>query len=165
MKILIRNSDDVVMYADDSLQLSGERAFGEKWQDFNFNSANSRIEVAILPDMWSGAVWSYINGTWSIIDSVQHDAYVAMETERAAAKAAALLPVSVSMRQARLALLAANLLDAVSAAIAQAGTAAQIEWEYASEVRRDSPLIASLTPALGMTSAQIDALFTQAATL
>lgn len=75
------------------------------------------------------------------------------------------VPESVSMRQARLALLSADLLDAVNAAIQQVGGAAQIEWEYASEVRRDSPLIAQLTPALGMTTGQIDSLFIQAATL
>lgn len=79
------------------------------------------------------------------------------------------IPDAVSMRQARLALFGAGLLDAVNVGIAAmpgpAGAAARIEWEYASEVRRDSPLIAALEPALGLTSAQIDALFIGAATL
>jgi len=75
------------------------------------------------------------------------------------------VPASVSMRQARLALLGAGLLDTVEAAIAGAGPAAKIEWEYAQEVQRASGLVPSLATALGMTSAQIDALFVAAAAL
>jgi hypothetical protein len=76
---------------------------------------------------------------------------------------------NISMRQARLALLGAGLSDTVEAAIAalpgDAGKAARIEWEYATEIRRDNPLFAQLTNALGLSAAQLDALFTQAATL
>lgn len=79
------------------------------------------------------------------------------------------VPQVVSMRQARLALLGAGALASVNSAIANmAGTdgeAARIEWEYAQEVRRDSPLVQSLVPALGMTDAELDELFTRAATL
>jgi hypothetical protein len=71
----------------------------------------------------------------------------------------------VTMRQARLALHAADLLATVDAAIAQAGGEAQIEWEYATEVRRDSPLVANMTAALGLTAEQVDDLFRQASTL
>lgn len=77
------------------------------------------------------------------------------------------IPTTVSMRQARLTLLAAGLLDAVNAAIAAMpgvdGDAARIEWEYATEVRRDSPLVSSLGPALGLDDAALDALFLAAA--
>lgn len=78
------------------------------------------------------------------------------------------VPFAVSMRQGRLALLAAGLLDAVDAGIAGIVNpverrAAQIDWEYATEIRRDSPLIASLGPALGLSEAQIDELFIAAA--
>ena len=75
------------------------------------------------------------------------------------------VPVKVTMRQARLALLAANLLETVDAAIAAGGEADKIEWEYATEVRRDSPLVANMTAALGLTAEQVDGLFRQAATL
>jgi hypothetical protein len=76
-----------------------------------------------------------------------------------------LVPESVSMRQARLALLGAGLLDTVNAGLATLGQAAQIEWEYASEVRRDSPLVAGMGQMLNMDGAALDALFVQAATL
>jgi hypothetical protein len=79
------------------------------------------------------------------------------------------IPASVSMRQARLALLAIGKLADVDAAIAgmdePAKSAAQIEWEYAATVERASPLIAQLGPALGLDDGQLDALFVQAATL
>lgn len=67
------------------------------------------------------------------------------------------VPDQVSMRQARLALLSAGLLDQVDGAIAD--PAARIEWEYAQIVKRDSPLIAGLTGGLGLTEAQVDDLF------
>lgn len=79
------------------------------------------------------------------------------------------IPVVVSMRQARLALLAAGYLSQVNAAVSAMqgaeGDAARIEWEYAQEVRRDSALVASLSSALGLTEEQLDDLFTSGAKL
>ena len=70
----------------------------------------------------------------------------------------------VSMRQARLALLAAGLLDDVEAMIVQADREVKIDWEYATVVDRSSPLVAAIGSALGLTNEQIDALFADAAT-
>lgn len=75
------------------------------------------------------------------------------------------IPTRVSMRQARLALLGAGLLDAVTAAVATADKAAQIEWEYAGFVERNAGLVPAMASALGMTDEQIDALFVAAAAL
>ena len=72
------------------------------------------------------------------------------------------VPQSVTMRQARLALLAAGLLDDVEAAVVASGRAAQIEWEYATEVTRDHLLIASVQNAQGLSDTEIDALFVAA---
>ncbi|WP_430438988.1 hypothetical protein [Shinella sp.] len=73
------------------------------------------------------------------------------------------VPQSVTRRQARLALLAAGLLTAVEAAIEgmdePARTAAKIEWEDATEIRRDHALIASLAVELNLSSDQLDELF------
>ncbi len=74
------------------------------------------------------------------------------------------VPQSVTPRQARLALLQIGKLDAVSAALAAIPdpaqrTAAQIEWEYAAVIERNSPLVTSLAAGLGLTAADIDALF------
>jgi hypothetical protein len=74
-------------------------------------------------------------------------------------------PSIVSMRQARLALLQSGLLSTVSAAIAAGGEADQIEWEYAAEVNRNQPLVQNMKAGLGLTDADLDNLFTLAASL
>lgn len=93
--------------------------------------------------------------TWTVIT-------ISPEERRAAIR-------PVTMRQARLALLAAKILGDVAPALAALPSphrdAAEIEWEYASEVRRDAPLIAALGSALGLTEDQIDDLFEAAAVL
>lgn len=75
------------------------------------------------------------------------------------------VPSVVTMRQARLALLAADKLDAVDAAVAAQDRATRITWEYAQEVRRDNELLAALAPTLGLDDVALDALFVQAAAL
>lgn len=72
---------------------------------------------------------------------------------------------SVTPRQARLALLSAGLLEAAQAAVDASGPATKITWEYASVFEREDPLIIGIGAGLGLTSEQIDALFTQAATI
>lgn len=73
------------------------------------------------------------------------------------------VPESVTMRQARLALLNAGLLATVNTAIAAmpgaSGDAARIEWEFSSEVFRHRTLVLSLGAGLGLTAAQLDSLF------
>ncbi|MEH2525874.1 MULTISPECIES: hypothetical protein [unclassified Bradyrhizobium] len=73
-----------------------------------------------------------------------------------------IVPPFVSPKQARLALLAAGLLDQVEAAVAAEGRATQITWEYATEVNRTDPLIATLGQSLGLTDEAIDQLFRDA---
>jgi len=80
------------------------------------------------------------------------------------------VPAAVTMRQARLALNEAGLLDGVEAAIAGIQNPAerrkaQIEWEYAQEVQRYHGLVPAMAAALGMTDAQLDSLFLLAETL
>lgn len=80
-----------------------------------------------------------------------------------------LVPQSITMRQARLVLLNAGLLASVAAAIgalpSPSKEAAQIEWDHSQTVERHRPFVQSLSAALGLTGAQLDALFTEAATL
>jgi len=79
------------------------------------------------------------------------------------------VPEVVTMRQARLALLGAGMLAQVNTAVANMvgaeGDAARIEWEFSSTVERHRPLVLSLIAALGLTDAQLDELFRQAAAL
>ena len=82
---------------------------------------------------------------------------------------AAVVPAAVTMRQARLALHANGLLTAAVSAIDSLPepqkTAAQIEWEYSSEVHRQSQMTNLIAAALGLSPQQIDELFQLAATL
>mgnify|MGYP003638401034 CR=1 FL=1 len=83
----------------------------------------------------------------------------------AAASAPPPVPASVTPRQARLLLLSQGLLSQVTTLIAQQPEAAQIAWEYASEFRRDDPLLLSLAASLNLTSQQLDEFFISAASL
>lgn len=69
---------------------------------------------------------------------------------------------TVSMFQARAALMAAGLYDTVDAAMQQAGGVNLVAWEYATEVRRDSPMVQAMAQQLGLTDEQVDDLFRQA---
>lgn len=83
-------------------------------------------------------------------------------------EAAALLPAvpqSITPLQARKALRAAGLYDAVAAFVATLTPAEQDEWEYALEVRRDNATIAAGAAALELTEQQVDDLFIAGAQL
>lgn len=82
---------------------------------------------------------------------------------------AVVVPADVSMRQARLALLAAGLLTNVQNAMNAAPQAYQIEWEYAVSVERHRTvgvdIVGAMAAQLGLTSDQVDALFIAAAAI
>ena len=75
------------------------------------------------------------------------------------------VPQVVSPLQARLALMRMGLREQVETAVALASEDVRVSWEYATEIRRQSPLITALAPALGLTDVALDQLFTLAATL
>lgn len=105
-----------------------------------------------------GGAWVEV---WTVTNASQDAVAARLHAKRAG--------MVVSPRQARLALLGAGKLAAVNTALASLPSpqkeAAQIDWEYATAIERNSPLISQLGPALGMTDAQIDALFEAAAAL
>ena len=88
------------------------------------------------------------------------------EAEAIVAAVEAAKPViipTLTMRQARLALLNMGLLTTVEAAITT--TENKIWWEYSPTVERSNPLVIAVLTALGKTSAEIDAMFISAATI
>jgi len=101
-----------------------------------------------------------IDGEWTQQWQVQ----TLSPTEADAAYQAS-IPKVVTIRQAKLALLQAGLLDDIEAAMTQADRATQVEWEYATEFRRDWPALLAMQPLLGLTDTQVDDLFKLAATL
>lgn len=100
--------------------------------------------------------------TGLVIDSISIDHANRIVTADVTYSGAQLDPITP--RQARLKLLEVGLLDDLEAIIST-NRAWQIEWEYATEVRRDSPLIDAIATQAGMTSEQIDQLFVEAAAL
>jgi hypothetical protein len=84
------------------------------------------------------------------------------EAQELAASRAAL---RCTPRQARLALAGAGLLTAVEAFVAASDAAIQIEWEYASEIKRDWPPVMAFAAANEISDEQLDALFALAASL
>jgi len=74
-------------------------------------------------------------------------------------------PTSVTMRQARLQLLALGNLATINTAIGTMSEAAQIEWEYGLTVDRSNPLTAAMVNLLGWSDEQTYDYFRVAAEL
>lgn len=69
----------------------------------------------------------------------------------------------VSMRQARLALLQAGLLNTVDAHMTEPNQ--RIWWEYATTVERNHPMVVQVASSIGLSDTQVDDLFTLAINL
>lgn len=112
----------------------------------------------VIPDTALNHVTMNDDGTYTAIPKTQAE----LDAE-ALASFKATVPERVSMRQARLALLAAGKLadvnNAISGIAGAAGEAARIEWEFSSEVWRNKALVLSLGAVLGLTERQLDDLF------
>ena len=102
----------------------------------------------------------FVNGGWQYKWGVRNLTLEEIEANRKAK-----VPQVVAIRQAKLALFEADLLDDIEAAMTQADRKTQIEWEYATEFRRDWPALIAMQPVLGLTDQQVDDLFTLAASL
>lgn len=75
------------------------------------------------------------------------------------------IPICVSPLQMRRALRAAGLKDGIDDFLVGAGEEAQEAWEYATEIRRDNPLVAMAAAELDKSDDELDDLFRLAATL
>ena len=93
--------------------------------------------------------WLYVNGTFIpyVEQQLKPQEYI----------------TNITARQARLALLNIGLLDQVESAFANLPDTqrkqAYIEWEYASNIDRNSPLVQQFGVMLGLSDVQIDNLF------
>jgi hypothetical protein len=107
-----------------------------------------------------------VNGNWmqqwNVVNLTQEeiDAKIAEET---------VVPLEVTMRQARLALLADGKLGDVQSVIDSLSSPqremAQIEWDYSSTVKRSNRFVALIGQALGYSEEDLDNLFIDAAKL
>lgn len=151
--IIIENSTKVALHFD-ALGLNEECAWGADWINRHVNSNTATgLDVSPPPDLVSG-MWVRSGEVWE-----------KNPTFNTSLLPQAPVPDVVGMRQARLALLYAGLLDDVDAVVAAADRAAQIEWEFSQTVKRDHPLIAIVQAQQGLSDAQVDALFIEASKL
>lgn len=132
------------------VKLSGRYAFVSIDDDKFGKNETASLLLALAPHTYKGPAIRYLMGGSNYDPETQ-------------------VPPSVTMRQARLALLGAGKLAAVTAALnalpEPQKTAAMITWEYSGEVFRNNGLVPQMAASLGMTDAQIDALFIAAAKL
>ena len=112
--------------------------------------------------VYDGATQKIIEDGTEVIDGLTYKKYIVTPLTQAELDAnfKATVPDVISMRQARLALLGAGLLATAESAIAN-GTdeAMKIEWEYATEVRRDWESLITMATALGISEEGLDNLF------
>lgn len=112
-------------------------------------------------------MWINSNGNVYFGDCAQGDREATPEEVAAweASRSKLLIPQSVSRFQARAALHLSGLLETVEAMMAAPETPAlaKLAWADAQEFKRNSPTVLSLSASLGLTEAQLDALFTTAA--
>lgn len=74
MKILIRNSDSVVLFAGADLVLTADGLTGDGFRADFCTSANSTlVDVAALPAYWGGGMYSYISGVWTVVNQAAYD--------------------------------------------------------------------------------------------
>ena len=157
MKIIKRTDDNIVMFAGNDLALQAGMCSGKGWLFRNPEGIVLTLEeVDSLPDGFVPNGWTYDAGIWASNEiAEQHMS----EEEKAE------VPILVTIRQARMALLAAGLLSAVNNFVASQSDEIKIYWEYSQELYRYHPVLMSLGSQLGLSDQQIDALFVAAGKL
>jgi hypothetical protein len=121
----------------------------------------------IAPVLTSKGTWEQ---QWEVIElyetQAERDEAIAADAE---AKRVAAVPLTVTMRQARLALLQsghyATVADYINGMTGDAGIAARVTWEYSTTVERYMPLTIQLKGILGLTDLETDELYMLATTL
>ena len=165
MKIIREKSTNEIIYKGDDLVL--DEAIGLYGNDFRANNITVAeyelldVDIASIPADYMGRHYTYNDGVWTATETKARYDYEQYKSS---------IPARVTMRQARLALLQAGLLDDIELAINNLEEptlkrAVQIEWEYAQDIRRDWQALIMITEAMGMTEEQLDELFIAASKL
>ena len=158
--MILINSNNILVLSSNNVVYENDLINDNGVVYLEYNTSNSKLLDVEPPTPFVPNAWQLDEATqtWLEYDSV------AIEAVRNPPPPPAVIPQSISPRQARLKLLEADLLDNLESVITT-NRAWQIEWEYATEVKRDSPLIDAVATQAGLTSDQIDSLFIEAAKL
>lgn len=158
-------------YIEDGQIIGGPKALPTNWRDkgdLNTMTSEQQRDEGWFPNYVNDQRQpGEVDAGWT--DEILPNRVIQTLHSQPAPVVVPVVPEVVTMRQARLALFGAGLLSAVDAAIdalpSPMKEAARIEWEYSQEVHRDKALVQTLGPALGLTEAQMDALFITAESL
>ena len=99
---------------------------------------------------------------WIAPEWIAPDGYIPVVREIGARSGYIPVAREIDARRLRLALLQLKLLDKVEAAISTLDRGAQIDWEYATEIKENYPLVLALATNLGLDT---EAIFTLAISL
>ena len=127
------------------------------WYSDEIHSDIPTPNIEVTDEVWQEALNinanCYENGKFIVKDFRTSEEIEAYEKS--------LIPKTITLRQARLYLLSIGLLDDLEDIINQ-NRAYQIEWEYANQIERESPLVKILGQTLNLDDTAIDNMFTEA---
>ena len=127
------------------------------WYDNEIHLEIPTPNIEVTDEVWQEALKinanCYENGKFIVKDFRTPEEIEAYEKS--------LIPKTITPRQARLYLLSIELLDDLENIINQ-NRAYQIEWEYANQIERESPLVKILGQTLNLDDTAIDNMFMEA---
>ncbi|MCT7650931.1 hypothetical protein N5U19_08540 [Aliarcobacter butzleri] len=127
------------------------------WYDSEIHTEIPTPNIEVTDEVWQEALNinanCYENGKFIVKDFRTPEEIEAYEKS--------LIPKTITLRQARLYLLSIGLLDDLENIISQ-NRAYQIEWEYANQIERESPLVKILGQTLNLGDTAIDNMFMEA---
>lgn len=127
------------------------------WYDSEIHSNIPTPNIKVTEKVWQDAI--NINA-----NCYENEKFIVKDfrtLEEIEAYEKSLIPKTITLRQARLYLLSIELLDDLENIISQ-NRAYQIEWEYANQIERESPLVTILGQALELDDVAIDNMFIEA---
>jgi hypothetical protein len=97
MKVLIRNSDNVVLFADATLVLTDKGVTTDNRRYDGLNSSTAHLLDVTLPAVFAPGMYSYDGTTITIVDQALYDTVAAQVAADAAAAAAAAAQVQADL--------------------------------------------------------------------
>lgn len=120
--------------------------------------SNLSVELKDEIEFWD-ATNPTIRKSGKVVILGEREAILRMWAENSLKAKQPVVPQTLTPRQFRLAMLSAGVTPDTVTSMLSDNPAALIEWEYASEIKRDHPLIGALAAQMGKSEAEIDQIF------